>query len=217
MSLAGDGLPARARTAWFGALGVGTAVGLGLVAFALNHGWPSFQELPFPSGPPVAGEARRAPTSETGAVGLVRRPREGGSSTGRADPVDSPDPQRIAGTNVVESRQVAVAPPPEPAPAPPPPRSEPDPSPQPQSASPPPVTSPPTPSSQPSAPSAESASAPKGKGVGLTRAPGQTKSKPAGAKPESLPTPATPPTVPVSGPGNSGHARKHAGKSDGGR
>ena len=64
-SLAGDGLLVRLRSTSIGLLGVVTAVGLGLVAFISQLGWPGVFNAPIPGSPHEAGTVH-------GAVALTR-------------------------------------------------------------------------------------------------------------------------------------------------
>jgi hypothetical protein len=229
MSVAGDGLMARMRTAWFGALGMSTAVGLGLVAFVLNQGLPSIRELPLPNAPVEFGDAQREPTAPTVSLPPIRpaRDRDRDSSPARAES-KQPGLRTPSDAKLVEARKTEAAPAPEPTPVelPPPPPRVPDPAPQPQATSPSPVASPASPSPPPSSPSTASpkAKAPKGKGTGLGRALGQTKGKSghgtkgrddSGAEGKSEPPPTIPPAAQAPGPKAADHATKHAGKSDG--
>ena len=64
-SLAGDGLLVRLRSTSIGLLGVVTAVGLGLIAFISQLGWPGVFNAPIPGSPHEAGAVH-------GAVALTR-------------------------------------------------------------------------------------------------------------------------------------------------
>ena|GEM_PF-3354584 len=64
-SLAGDGLLVRLRSTSIGLLGVVTAVGLGLVAFISQLGWPGVFNAPIPGSPHEAATVH-------GAVALTR-------------------------------------------------------------------------------------------------------------------------------------------------
>lgn len=208
MSVAGDGLMARMRTVWFGALGMTTAVGLGLVAFVLNQGLPSIQELPFPNAPAELGVAQNEQISPRADAASSRHDRGRRSSLpppGRRQSL----PQAPTEAKIVESQAIAAAPAPEPipnAPPPPPPSGGQGSNPQ--------ASQPPQP---PSSTPAASKNVPKGKGVGWSRAPGKTKKA-------SEPVLTLPPQV---GPDSQededeeeeakemgDHAEKHAGKSD---
>jgi hypothetical protein len=58
-SLAGESLLDRLRNSTIALLGVVAAVGLGIVAFAANQGWPEFLNSPFPTLPKQSvGEAQ---------------------------------------------------------------------------------------------------------------------------------------------------------------
>jgi hypothetical protein len=50
-SLAGDGLLVRVRSTSIGLLGLITAIGLGLIAYVSNQGWPDVFSGPLPQGP----------------------------------------------------------------------------------------------------------------------------------------------------------------------
>lgn len=54
-SLAGDGLLVRLRSTSIGLLGIVTAVGLGLIAFIAQLGWPGVFNAPIPGAPHEAG------------------------------------------------------------------------------------------------------------------------------------------------------------------
>jgi hypothetical protein len=57
-SLAGDGLLVRLRSTSIGLLGIVTAVGLGLIAFISQLGWPGAFNAPIPGSPREAGTIR---------------------------------------------------------------------------------------------------------------------------------------------------------------
>jgi hypothetical protein len=59
-SLAGDGMLVRLRSTSIALLGVVTAIGLGLVAFISQLGWPGIVNSPIPSGPAEAGAVHNA-------------------------------------------------------------------------------------------------------------------------------------------------------------
>jgi hypothetical protein len=59
-SLAGDGLLVRLRSTSIGLLGVVTAVGLGLIAFIAQLGWPGAFNAPIPGSPREAGTVHDA-------------------------------------------------------------------------------------------------------------------------------------------------------------
>lgn len=204
MSLAGDGPLARMRSAWFSAMGITTAAGLGLVAFALNHGLPNIQELPFPNAPVEFDDARRELNAPTVSLSPARPARDSVPSPARAAPTQAG--ARTPDARLVESQVIATTPAPQTAPVvqPPPPSPKPHgPAPQPQPRSPSPVASPAAPSPPPTSQPAASAGVPKGKGAGLSWAPGQAKVK-------GVPAPTIPPTPQAAAE----HAKKHAGKSD---
>lgn len=56
----------RARSTSFALLGLATAVGLGLIALALNQSWPSVADSPVP-GPPVSAVHDRAAVGQAAA------------------------------------------------------------------------------------------------------------------------------------------------------
>ncbi len=127
-SLAGDGLLVRLRSTSIGLLGLVAAVGLGLVAFISQLGWPGVFSQPIPGSPSEAGTVhdaialtRPAPaigaSSATHALmrAAVRRAAQGRG--GRA-PNGSPaigGSRQLAGTG---GKKTAPASPPAPAPAP---------------------------------------------------------------------------------------------------
>jgi hypothetical protein len=220
MSVAGDSLMTRLRSAWFGLLGVSTAAALALIALAFNQGFPGIAEFPFPAAPAELGVAQNEKVA-SGAPHSASRPSR--TRAPSSSPGDEPrqTPSRTpAEVKTVESRTIATAPAPElvQTEQPPPPSTDGQGSaPQPQSPS---SSSPPGPSPTPS-PTTASLSVPKGKGAGLTRAPGkQAKIKGHPAKIKDQPAEAKaplPPVVPkVAPPPSSGdiaQSEKHPGKS----
>ncbi|HEX5374626.1 MAG TPA: hypothetical protein VFW48_00545 [Solirubrobacterales bacterium] len=124
-SLAGDGLLVRMRRATIALLAVVAAVGLGLIAFVSQVGWPTVFSGPIPAGPepgvvrndPIAAPRLFASQPGTRVQGVVRRAagtlREGAGAGA---------PSVLSGSEVGSSHQ-AEAPPVEPAPpAPAPPQ-----------------------------------------------------------------------------------------------
>lgn len=96
-SVLGGGLLERARSTTLALLGVTTAVGLAMVALALNQSWPVIADSPLPVGPPrheAVGEASVA----AGAIANAADPspdRAGGSrgsSSSQSDGGGSPAP-----------------------------------------------------------------------------------------------------------------------------
>jgi hypothetical protein len=88
-SLLGGGLLERVRSTTLALLGVTTAVGLAMVALALNQSWPLLADSPIPVGPPrheAVGEATIAAQAFARAtgVGLVRLDGSAASASGRA-------------------------------------------------------------------------------------------------------------------------------------
>lgn len=59
-NLAGDGMLVRLRSTSIALLGLVTAIGLGLVAFISQLGWPGIVNSPIPSGPAEAGSIHSA-------------------------------------------------------------------------------------------------------------------------------------------------------------
>jgi hypothetical protein len=59
-NLAGDGMLVRLRSTSIALLGVVTAIGLGLVAFISQLGWPGIVNSPIPNGPAEAGSIHSA-------------------------------------------------------------------------------------------------------------------------------------------------------------
>jgi hypothetical protein len=95
-NLAGDGMLVRLRSTSIALLGVVTAIGLGLVAFIAQLGWPGIVNSPIPSGPAEAGSIH-------GAIALTRErvvappsprqvhsPRSGAAAPPRVDAVSAP-------------------------------------------------------------------------------------------------------------------------------
>jgi hypothetical protein len=88
-SVLGGGLLERVRSTTLALLGVTTAVGLAMVALALNQSWPLLADSPMPVGPPrheAVGEATIAAQAIAGArgAGLVRLDGAAGSDSRRA-------------------------------------------------------------------------------------------------------------------------------------
>ena len=94
-SLLGDGLLDRARSTLLGLLGLTTAVGLGIVALALNQGWPLVPGGPIPgfgAKHEAVGDATVADTSRAQGGDLAL-----GSAIGSPDAKTSTRPRRGAG------------------------------------------------------------------------------------------------------------------------
>ena len=172
-SVLGDGLLERARSTLFALLGLTAAVGLGVVALALNQSWPVVPDSPIPS----LGERHQAVDEATVAAteddrngsaaardgaGQSRSPGSGGSpEQGGGDaPVSAPQDSAarfvgVSGSTAASTPTVTSPDPsspgkppatttePAPAPAPSPPVSSPSP-PQPTLASVPPSSAPPS-------------------------------------------------------------------------
>lgn len=224
MSVAGEGLIARLRSAWFGLLGMGTAAALALVALVLNQGFPGIAELPFPSAPAELGVSQNERVVP-GAPRSASQPGETRASSSSPGGEAGWTPSRTpAEAKVAESRTIAAAPAPEPVQIeqpPPPSTGDEGSAPQPQ---PPPAA--PTSPFPASPPTAASVSAPKGKGWGWSGAPGQqakTKDWPvkmndSAPKAKVPPSPpAIPKAVPPPKPRDVAEIEKHPGKSDKGR
>lgn len=235
MSVAGEGLIARLRSAWFGLLGMGTAAALALVALVLNQGFPGIAELPFPSAPAELGVSQNervvpgAPRSASQQGETRASSSSPGGEAGRT-------PSRTAvEAKVEESRKIATVPAPPPKPAqieqPPPPSTGGEgAAPQPQ----PPPASPISPSPA-SSPTTTSVGAPKGEDEGWSGAPGHqakgkdrspkgkeqpSKSKPAPPQAKAPPPivlPVAPPPKPWDKPWDFAEAEKRHGKSGRGR
>jgi len=124
-SLAGNGLLVRLRSSSIGLLGVITAVGLGLVAFIAQLGWPGVFNSPLPQGP-EPGFARNDPIALVQARPSAPPARDRTRRSGRIS-IPSPGGSSIqADSGVAGGRQVAQSPvrlpaPPPPAPVAPPP------------------------------------------------------------------------------------------------
>lgn len=137
-SLIGDGMLVRLRSSTLGILGLVAAVGLGLVAFISQQGWPEGLTGPLPQAPgpdfvrndPIAAPALASANPLTGSRG-------GQSARGREGTPPSESPS--AASELTAARQVG-------APAPQPPPSPEQPAPGPQGTSP----SVPSPASTPS-------------------------------------------------------------------
>jgi hypothetical protein len=109
LSVFGDGLLERARSTSFALLGVVAAIGLGMVAFVLNQGWPVTVGGPLPGAPaqstPVGGGAvalgHRA-ERRLEAVGRADGPRPAAAGGGAAQPQESdsdPPPSLVVATS----------------------------------------------------------------------------------------------------------------------
>jgi hypothetical protein len=137
-SLAGDGLLVRLRSTSIALLGVVTAVGLGLIAFISQLGWPGVLNAPIPGPPTEAGTVH-------GAIALTQPKESGGQvapavaagtpARGTRVPPEPPQSSGIAGSVVGDSHQLsgsgAAAQPPAPgANTPPAPTSTPTPEPE---------------------------------------------------------------------------------------
>ena len=214
--MAGDSLVTRLRSAWFGLLGMSTAAALALVALAINLSFPGIAELPFPVAPAELGVAQgeKVASGPPHSASRPVRTRALSSSAG-AEPRQAPS-RTPAEVKTVESRTIAAVPTPEPVQAEEPPpsngdqRSAPQQQPQsPSSASPP--ASPVRPSPAPSSPPATSSRVPKGRGVGLSRAPGQqAKAK---VKAKAQPPPAVPTVAKTPASEDVAQPEKHPRKS----
>lgn len=168
--LAGDGLLVRLRSTSIGILGIVTAVGLGLVAFISQLGWPGVLTSPIPGSHSEAGTVHDAialtrpaagPASATigGHRGARRVSGRSASSGGQGD-------GRRAGSSVGSSRQLEAGggaaptptteaqpePPAEPAPAAPQSPAAPTSSPEGQPAESPPTTASPGPTTSSTSP-----------------------------------------------------------------
>jgi hypothetical protein len=111
-SLAGDGLLVRLRSTSIGLLGLVTAVGLGLIAFIAQLGWPGVFNAPIPGSPHEAGTVhnaialtQKAPRLASTVPGHVSRPRikapaNSGGTTTAGDPT--------TGSNLGGSRQLTA-------------------------------------------------------------------------------------------------------------
>jgi hypothetical protein len=216
MSVAGDGLLTRLRSAWFGLLGVSTAAALALIALALNQGFPGIAEFPFPAAPAKRGVAQNEKVA-SGALPSASRPdRTRAPSSAPGDAPGQTPSRAPAEEKTVESRTIAAAPAPEPVqieePSPPSTGDQGS-APQPQSPSP---SSPPSTSPAPSSSPITSSSMPKG--VGLSRAPGQqAKAKGQPVKAKGQPTPVVPPVIKTPAPEDITQPEKHPRKSGKGR
>ena len=92
-SLAGDGLLVRLRSTSIGLLGLVTAVGLGLIAFIAQLGWPGVFNAPIPGSPHEAGTVHNA-------VALTRSaPSFASSGVGRAARLGASGPARSRGAS----------------------------------------------------------------------------------------------------------------------
>jgi hypothetical protein len=142
-SLAGDGLLVRLRSTSIGLLGVVAAVGLGLVAFVSQLGWPGVFSQPIPGSPTEAGTVhdavaltRPAPAlgvsnathalSQGGARRAVRGHRGGPAPTGTPAIGGSRQLAATGGETTTPASPAVPAPAPaaEPAPVPPAPAGE---------------------------------------------------------------------------------------------
>ena len=218
--MAGDGLMTRLRSAWFGLLGVSTATALALIALALNQGFPGIAEFPFPAAPTERGVAQNEKVASDTPPSTSQPDRTRAPSSVPGDAPGQTPSRASAEVKTVESRTIAAVPPPEPVQIeepPPPSTGDQRSAPQPQSPS---SSSPPTPSPAPSSPPTTS-SVPKGRGVGLSRAPGQqakAKGQPAKAKGQPVkakgqPAPVVPPVAKPPASEDVTQPEKHPGKS----
>jgi hypothetical protein len=135
-SLAGDGLLVRIRSTSIALFGLVTAVGLGLVIFIAQQGWPGVLNSPIPANPPELGAVHGAvaltqpvfPGPPPQAVAVARRAAPGPvHGAGRGSHPSSGS--GIGGSGIHRAHQVAgtptVPPPPAGTPQPSAPVSEP--------------------------------------------------------------------------------------------
>lgn len=110
-SVLGGGLLERARSTTLALLGVTTAVGLAMVALALNQSWPVIADSPIPLAPPRHEAVGKASVA---AEALARVPDSSPASTGASGP-DSSRPDRgssapAEGSTPTASAELVVAP-----------------------------------------------------------------------------------------------------------
>lgn len=200
-SLLGDRLSDRLRSATFAMLGLTTAVGLGLIAFVLQQGWPSVLGGPIPGFPSERSDTEATSAPPPAPNGGATRAHRSGSTVvpvpvgrGGAEPDDS----QLSG-----SRQVAGAAPTSPGPtgAEPPGEGAPgqQPAGQPPVATPAPAPTPaPSAASSPSTPLSTAGSLDNDKGKGSAKSEGHGKSK-AHSPPKKSYSPPKPKAKPRSG------------------
>lgn len=112
-NLAGDGMLVRLRSTSIALLGVVTAIGLGLVAFISQLGWPGIVNSPIPSGPAEAGSihsaialTRERVVTPPHSPRQVHSPRSGAAAPPRIDAVSAPV---TAHSGLGGSEQIGVA------------------------------------------------------------------------------------------------------------
>lgn len=148
MSLMGDGMLVRLRSASIALFGLATVVGLGLIVFIAQLGFPGVFISPIPGDSSKVGSVDEAiALVQSGGVDSPERLRGGRRApTARQAPRRERSPVD-AGLGGSRSLVASPAPQPDPAVAPPPPSPDPAPEPEPagQPATPAPVSPPPTP------------------------------------------------------------------------
>jgi hypothetical protein len=145
-SLLGEGMLVRLRSSTIGILGIVAAVGLSLIAFISQQGWPGSVNEPLPQSPPrfLQNDTLVAPfavVSRSGGRAVGRRDRGGERRAPAADPPPS------SGYELTSARQVGAAPV-DSEPVAPQPDAQPQPAPAPPT-NPAPANPPPPPASQP--------------------------------------------------------------------
>jgi hypothetical protein len=180
-SLLGNTLLGRVRSMTFAMLGATTAVGLCLVAFILNQGWPSVFGGPIPGFPGershVAEATSAPPPASNGGTAFGRGPTTAASATEAVPDRPGRPGSRLSGSNEVEGPAPASPSPTAPQPsgggAPPVEGAAPPPAATP---TPPAATSAPTTASPPSTQASAAGSSDKGKGEGKSKDKGKESS-----------------------------------------
>jgi len=173
MSLMGDGMLVRLRSASIALFGLATVVGLGLIVFIAQLGFPGVFISPIPGDSSKVGSVDEAiALVQSGGVDSPERLRGG-----RRSPTAHQAPRREyspvdAGLGGSRSLAASPAPQPSPAVAPPPPSPDPAPGPAGQPATPAPVSPSPTP-----APDSTTVSVPKSSSESQSKTTSSSKSK----------------------------------------
>lgn len=113
VSVFGDGVLERARSTYLGLLGGTAAIGLAIVAFVLQLGWPIGADRPLPSAPPkrqavAAGVAVAAAPSRPAASRRSRGGRPAARRAGR-QALEPTGPQPGTGSELVVSQSEPAA------------------------------------------------------------------------------------------------------------
>lgn len=107
----GDGL-SRIRNTSIALLGVVAAIGLGLIAFMSQQGWPGAFSSPIPPGPEqgvVQNDTIALAPAASGAQQTAQSPRQASSPAPTSAQPTQPDSTGTSDFALVESRQVAVS------------------------------------------------------------------------------------------------------------